>query len=164
MGDSAHRCGGIAVLLTTALVGCTSMNTRMPGAAMLPEAALQMPQRYVVVTVPNPMNFSPHAASSPRGYDRGRPYLIGNVARRTSRAIAVSYRLREVTSWPIVVLSVVCIVYQLPTNTDVDPEGLRAALARDSRVQSVQPLFEFALESDFPRTVELPLGPIEPLR
>jgi hypothetical protein len=54
MGDSAHRCGGIAVLLTTALVGCTSMNTRMPGAAMLPEAALQMPQRYVVVTVPNP--------------------------------------------------------------------------------------------------------------
>jgi hypothetical protein len=164
MGDLAHRCGGIAVLLTTALVGCTSMSARMPGAAMLPEAALRMPQRYVVVTVPNPMNFSPHAASSPRGYDNGGQYLVGSVARRTSRAIAVSYRLREVTSWPIVVLSVVCIVYHLPTDTDLDPEALRAALARDSRVQSVQPLFEFALDSDLQRTVDQPLGPIAPLR
>jgi hypothetical protein len=144
MGDSAHRCGGIAVLLTTALIGCTSMTTRMPGAA-----ALRMPQRYVMVTVPNPMNFSPHAASSPRGYDNGGPYLVGSVARRTIRAIALSYRLREVTSWPIVVLSVVCVVYQLPKDTDVDSEELRVALARDGRVQSVQPLVEFAVDPEF---------------
>ena len=58
------------------------MSTQMPAAAMLPEAALRMPQRYVVVTVLNPMNFSPHAASSPRGYENGGPYLVGSVARR----------------------------------------------------------------------------------
>lgn len=140
------------------------MSTRMPDAAVLPEDALRKPQRYVVVTVPIPMNFSPHAASTPRGYDNGGRYLVGSVARRTSRAIAVAYRLREVTSWPIVVLNVVCIVYQLPTDTDLNPEALRAALARDSRVQSVQPLFEFAVDSDLQRTVDKPLGAIEPLR
>ncbi len=131
------------LLLATALVGCTPV-TAMAPSAMLPEDALRMPQRYVVVTLPNPINLLPHAASTPRGYD-SMGYQVGSVARRTSRAIAVSYRIREVTSWPISALSVACIVYQLPT--DAELERLLAALARDTRVKSAQALAEFAVES-----------------
>ena len=54
---------------------------RMPGA-MLPDGALRTPQRFVVVTLRNPVDFLPHAASTPKGYDVG-PYQVGGVARRT---------------------------------------------------------------------------------
>jgi hypothetical protein len=121
---------------------------RMP-IAMLPDGVLRIPQRYVVVTLPNPVAFPPHAASTRKGYDSVGPYQVGSVARRTSRAIAMSYRLREVTSWPIAALSVACIVYQLPTDTDRD--RLLAALTLDSRIKSAQALNEFAVNFDVQR-------------
>jgi hypothetical protein len=109
---------------------------------MLPAAALAMPQRYLVVTLPNPANSVPiRVASTPRGYDNVGPYLVGSASRRASRAIAVSYRLHEVSSWPIAVLRVNCIVYELPADADLD--RLLAALARDTRVKSAQALSEF---------------------
>jgi hypothetical protein len=122
---------------------------RMP-SAMLPEAALQVPQRYVVVTVSDPMNLPPHAASTPKGYDNLATYHVGSVALRTSRAIAVTYRLREVTSWPITTLSVACIVYQLPADADTlaDRDRMLAALVRDGRITSAQALSEFTAGFD----------------
>jgi len=122
---------------------------RMP-SAMLPDGALRMPQRFVVVTLPNPEGFLPHAASTPKGYDALGSYQVGSVARRASGAIAMSYRLREVTSWSIVTLGVACIVYQLPTDADTaaDRERVIAALARDSRIRSVQALHEFVVKVD----------------
>jgi hypothetical protein len=51
-----------------------------------------------------------------------------------------------VASWPIALLGVHCIVYELPE--DVDLERLLAALARDARVKSAQELFAFVVESD----------------
>jgi hypothetical protein len=117
-------------------------------SAMLPAAALEMPQRYLIVTLSNPMNSGPgHVASTPRGYDNVGPYLVGTASRRASRAIAVSYRLREVSSWPIAVLNVNCIVYELPA--DADRAQLLAALAHDARVKSAQALFDFAVEFDY---------------
>lgn len=121
---------------------------RMP-IAMLPDGALRTPQRYVVVTLPNPVAFPPHAASTRKGYDDVGSYQVGSVARRTSRAIAMSYQLREVTSWPIAALSVACVVYQLPTDTDRD--RLLAALTLDSRIKSAQALNEFAVNFDVQR-------------
>jgi hypothetical protein len=135
---------GIVLLLAGVLVGCT---TTLRPSAMLPASAFQMPQRYMVVTLPNPVNLVPsHVASTPRGYDNVGPYQAGSAPRRAGRAIAVSYRLREVSSWPIAVLGVHCIVYELPE--DADLERLLAALARDTRIKSAQPLFAFAVESD----------------
>jgi hypothetical protein len=133
---------------------------RMP-SAMLPDGALQIPQRFVVVTLPNPVNFLPHAASTPKGYDAG-PYQIGSVARRTSRAIAVSYRLREVTSWPIAALGVACIVYQLPPNADTvaDRDRTLAALTRDDRITSAQVLHEFTVKFDGPTAGTKRAGPV----
>lgn len=149
--DWAHRCDRIVLLLATALVaaalvGCTP--ARMPGA-MLPDGALQMPQRFVVVTLPNPVDFLPHAASTPKGYEVG-PYQVGSAAQRASRTIAASYRLREVSSWPIAALGVACVVYQLPTDADTvaDRGRLLAALTRDSRITSAQALHEFRVKFD----------------
>jgi hypothetical protein len=133
---------------------------RMPGA-MLPDGALRIPQRFVVVTLPNPVDFLPHAASTPKGYDVG-PYQIGSAARRTSRAIELSYRLREVTSWPIAALGVACIVYQLPADADTvaDRDLTLAALAQDGRITSAQELYEFTVKFDAPRAAAKPAGPI----
>jgi hypothetical protein len=138
---------GTALILEVGVVGCTSAPVLRPSST-LPAAAFETPQRYLIVTLPNPVDTVPsRAASTPRGYDNvGGPYLAGSAARRASRAIAVSYRLREVSSWPIAVLSVNCIVYELPP--DADLAQLLSALARDTRIKTAQPLFEFAAESN----------------
>jgi hypothetical protein len=65
--------------------------------------------------------------------------------RHAIRAIAVSYRRREVSSWPIDVLGVNCVVYTLPANGDL--QCLLAALAHDVRIKSARPLFNFTVES-----------------
>jgi hypothetical protein len=148
--EQVDRCSlpvlGVALLLAALLVGCTNDRMRRPNA-MLPAGAFEMPQRYLIITLPNPVNSVPnHAASTPRGYDNVGPYLAGTASRRASRAIAASYRLREVSSWPIAVLGVNCIVYEL--SADADLARMLAALASDARVKSAQPLFDSAIESD----------------
>jgi hypothetical protein len=132
------RCavGATALLLAALLVGCRSAPSLQAGA-MLPGTAFKMPQRYVVVTLPISVNsVLGRAASTPRGYDADS---------LASHAIAISYRLREVASWPIAVLGVNCIVYELPAEADL--ERLLAVLVRDSRVESAQPLSDFTIEA-----------------
>jgi hypothetical protein len=148
--EQLFRCSvpvlGVALLLAALLLGCTNARVRRPNA-MLPAAAFVIPQRYLIITLPNPVNSVPtHPASSPRGYDNVGPYVAGTASQRASRAIAASYRLREVSSWPIAVLGVNCIVYELPA--DADLARTLAALASDARVKSAQPLFDFAIEFD----------------
>lgn len=105
-------------------------------------AARASPQRYIVVTVRNPVTM-PHAraASTSRGYEAVGPYLAGAVARTVSNALARDYRLRESASWPIALLDVHCLVYELPADTN--QQRLLEALAHDPRVESVQPLLNF---------------------
>src|ERR1019366_5140178 len=85
------------------------------------------------------------AASTPRGYDSAGLYSAGAVARYGSRAIAADYHLREVSSWPIALLGVHCLVYALPGNAD--PDQLLSIIARDPRVESAQPLLSFGTVS-----------------
>ena len=140
---------GAAITLEAGLVGCTNAPILRAGSA-LPAAAFETPQRFIIVTLPNPADSDPsHAASTPRGYDTVNPYIAGSAARHAGRAIAVSYRLREVSSWPITVLSVNCIVYELPADANLDQ--LLALLARDTRIKSAQPLAEFAVQSELAR-------------
>jgi hypothetical protein len=137
---------GIALLLAAVLLWCTTVLALAP-SAMLPAEALEMPPRYVIVTLPNPVNPPPvRVASTPRGYYNVSPYLPGSASQRASHSIAASYRLREVSSWPIPILGVNCILYALPADADLG--RLLAALARDARVKYAQPLFEYAVESD----------------
>ena len=132
---------GLACLIGLCLVGCNS-GAPLRESATLPAEARQSPQHYVVLTIRNPVNLpTAHAASSPRGYDRVGPYMAGAEARSVSRALMREYHLRESASWPIELLDVHCLVYELPA--DADPIQLLAKLARDSRVESVQPLLNF---------------------
>ena len=132
---------GLACLITLCFVGCSASAPLRPSATLPPEAR-QSPQHFVVLTIRNPVNLpTARAASSPRGYDRIGSYLAGSEARAVSRALIREYHLRESASWPIEMLDVHCLVYELPA--DADPQALIAALARDARVESVQPLLSF---------------------
>ena len=137
----------ITAVVAACLLGACSAQPLVRSRALLPESARDSPQHYVVVTIRNPI--SPpalHAASSGRGYDNIGSYRAGGSARDASRALAAQYGLRETSSWPIALLGVHCLVYALPENAD--PENLRAALAHDSRVESVQPLQQFDTASN----------------
>ncbi len=108
----------------------------------MPQTARVRPQQYLVVTVRNPLTPPPlHAASGPRGYDGIGAYQAGGSARRAGRALSGRYGLREVSSWPIALLGVQCLVYEIPEGDD--PGRVRAALARDPAVESVEPLLSF---------------------
>jgi subtilisin family serine protease len=133
------------LVAVAALAACASQRALHPSAE-LPAAARQSPQRYVVITVRNPLN-SPgtRAASTPRGYDSAGLYMAGSVARRSSRALAADYHLQVVSTWPIALLGVHCLAYGLPDGAN--PPQLLARLARDSRVESAQPLLIFETAS-----------------
>lgn len=124
------------------MAGCSSGRV-LRVSAELPPAARASPADYVVVTVRNPRGSAPsRAASTPGGYEASGPYAAGSLARRTASALARDYGLREVSSWPIALLGVHCLVYAIPAGTA--PEALLAGMARDARVESAQPLQSFA--------------------
>jgi subtilisin family serine protease len=128
-------------LAVAALAGCSSQRA-LRASAQLPAAAREAPNGYVVVTIRNPVTRPiASAASTPRGYDRLGPYAPGSVARRLSRTLAADYHLQEISSWPISLLGVHCLVYALPDVADSD--RLLGQLERDTRVESAQPLQSF---------------------
>jgi len=129
------------IVAAAALVGC-AIDRPLVASAELPADARSSPERYVVVTVRNPVRAPAlHAASTPRGYDGVGLYAAGSVARETSRALAADYHLRERSSWPIEALNVHCLTYELPQGAN--PGLLLAQLAHDPRVESAQPLLSF---------------------
>lgn len=132
---------GLVCLVALGLAACSG-GPPLRASATLPDAARASPQHFIVLTVRNPVTLpASRAASSPRGYDNLGPYLAGTIARTQSRALAKDYGLRETAAWPIALLNVHCLVYELPAN--VDAHQLLAALAGDARVESVQPLASF---------------------
>jgi subtilisin family serine protease len=142
--DARDRAAHVKALACLAALGVAACSAGAPlrASATLPAAARDSPQHYIVLTVRNPVTMpASRAASSPRGYDGVGPYLAGGFARAISRTIAKDYRLRETATWPIKLLEVHCLVYELPA--DADRVQLLAALARDARVESVQALLDF---------------------
>jgi hypothetical protein len=115
----------------------------------LPAQARADPTRFVVITVrnePGPLVATP--GSTPRGYSGVSAYQVGTSARAIATSLERDYRLQEVSAWPIESLRVHCIVVRLP---DLTPRStLIARLARDSRVESVQPLNGFTTETESP--------------
>lgn len=134
----------LAGLLLLALAACSS-GPPLRASATLAVAVRESPQRYIVVTVRNPVNL-PRAASTTRGYDGVGSYMVGGVARTLSQSLAKQYRLQESASWPIALLDVHCLVYQMPAGAD--QQRLLAALSHDSRVESAQPLLNFETAAD----------------
>jgi subtilisin family serine protease len=139
------RTASLALILAL-VTGCAASPVLPPGAT-LPAAARAQPGDYVVVTIRNPIAPVPvRAASTLRGYDGVGPYIAGGTARAEGRALAADYGLVEVSSWPIALLGVHCLVYGIPAGADAG--RIAAALQRDPRVESVQPLQAFDTQSD----------------
>jgi subtilisin family serine protease len=128
------------------LAGCALRQDALR-APELPAQARADPTRFIVITVrnePGPIVATP--ASTPRGYGGVSLYQVSTSARATAHSLERDYRLREISAWPIESLRVHCIVVRLP---DLTPRStLIARLARDSRVESVQPLNEFTSQTE----------------
>lgn len=137
----AVRSATFGLIVCVVMAGCSATRT-LRASNELPPGARALPAGYVMVTVANP-RAAPlsRAASTPGGYDAAGPYAAGSIARRSARALAADYHLQEVSSWPIALLGVHCLVYAVPADTA--PQALLERLMRDARVESAQPLQSF---------------------
>jgi hypothetical protein len=80
----------------------------------------------------------PRAGTSRKAYGPARRYRASQRARRTAARLAAEYGLREVAAWPIELLGVHCVVYEVPEEATAGKVLER--LARDPRVESAQPM------------------------
>lgn len=122
-------------LVWLCLVG---MGLGMQAQADPPAAPAPLPR--IVLTLANPVLPPGLPGSSTTHYGAGG-YTLGQAAHALARRIARQYDLKEVASWPIQVLGVHCVVYELKPGEDV--EELLMRLKMDTRVVLVQPLQEF---------------------
>lgn len=120
----------------------------LPACMSTPPHAIQWSEvtdheRLIVVTIRNdsPM-LVPRAGSTVRSYMAPSRYSLAPATLMHARALATEYKLREVTGWPIRLLGVHCLVYELAPN--VARDRLLDRLRRDRRVESAQPLQTFA--------------------
>ena len=129
-------------LTAIAILGVLAGSTLGAGSALgAPPEDTRAPLPRIVVTFANPAYTPP---SSPGGTGvryGGNGYRVSQGAQQQVRNVAAAYALREVASWPIRVLSLHCVVFEI---TGGRPTAqVLAALAKDRRVQLAQPLNEF---------------------
>lgn len=130
------------------MAGC-ALRQEALRAPELPAQARSDPERFVVITVRNePVPAVAAPGSTPRGYAAAGVYGVSASAQAMTHALERDYKLHEVSAWPIESLRVNCIVARLPDLTA--RSTFIARLERDSRVESVQPLNQFATETDSP--------------
>jgi subtilisin family serine protease len=135
----------LASLLIILLSACATGAAHLH-APPLPAEMRAEPSRFVVVTVRNDARpLATRAGSTLRGYDGAGLYGVTSSARATVRAISKDYQLQEVSAWPIAALRVHCIVFRVPENSL--PTQMVARLSSDPRVDSAQPLNQFATEA-----------------
>ena len=112
---------------------------------MLPVAADDSAR--ILVTIADEGMSNAARAGPPRpGYNRRTSgYLVSVGVRRTAERLAREYGLEVVDEWPIVPLSVHCLVYEVPAGKGVDE--LLEQLRERPEVESAQPLHEFEVSS-----------------
>ena len=125
-----------------AFAACATAPPGFQGDARLSAAARAAPERLIVVTVVNdPPALESRAGSTPRAYRGFERYGVGTGARDIGAALARSYGLKEVAAWPIAVLQMHCIVFQIPPNAS--RAAILARLQREDRVKLAEPLNTF---------------------
>jgi len=82
-----------------------------------------------------------HPGSTARPYGGRAVYSATARSRRTAAHIARDYELQQVDSWPIELLGVNCVVYEVPTQSRLEP--LLEHLSQDLRVEMSQKLNRF---------------------
>jgi subtilisin family serine protease len=110
-----------------------------PAFAAAPADGASLPR--IVVAFANEPLATPGPAGTTGSRYGGTGYRVGQSAQRQARSVATVYGLREVRSWPIEVLSMHCVVFEITNGRPV--AEVVAALSKDSRVVLAQPLQEF---------------------
>jgi subtilisin family serine protease len=138
------------------LAGCA-----MPRSVPVEPAMESDPARFVVVTLRNDTAPSmPRAGSTVRGYEPPPSYSLAPATRASAQAVASTYGLREIAAWPIGLLGIHCIVYELPVGADRDTALER--LRHDKRVESAQPYQAFStLTNDAATATGDPYRPLQ---
>src|SRR5262249_8006621 len=127
------------------IVGCAWLlaGCAMSRSAPVEPAMKSDPARFVVVTLRNDTAPSmPRAGSTVRGYEPPPSSSLAPATRASAQAVASTYGLREIAAWPIALLGIHCIVYELPVGAD--REAALERLRRDKRVESAQPYQSFS--------------------
>lgn len=127
------------------IVACIGL---LAGCAMSPSGPVEPmtesdPARFVVVTLRNDTAPSiPRAGSTVRGYEPPPSYSLAPATRASAQAVASTHGLREIAAWPIGLLGIHCIVYELPAGAS--RETTLERLRRDRRVETAQPYQSFS--------------------
>ncbi len=111
-----------------------------PALAAAADDAAAPPPKIVVAFTNEPLAAPGPAGTTGTRYS-GTGYRVGQSAARQAHSIAAAYALREVRSWPIQVLSMHCVVFEITNGRPV--LEVVAALSKDSRVLLAQPFQEF---------------------
>lgn len=133
------------VVLTLGLLvaGCASFRT-VPTPQ--PISSTQF-DRYVLVTLRNPQApVVPRAGSTVRNYESAASYSVAPATRANAKAVAAAHGLREITAWPIALLEIHCLIYELPAG--VDRNEMLDRLRQDRRVETAQSLQTFSTLTD----------------
>jgi subtilisin family serine protease len=144
-----------AVTFVAMLASACATHGAVRSASPVPDQARADPSHYLVVTVRNDTRArAVRPGSTPRGYDTVQQYGPSAEALAEVHALEHDYGLRQVSAWPIASLRVHCIMFELPS--DASRSGMLARLAHDPRVESVQPLNEFATQAVVTSSEPLP--------
>jgi hypothetical protein len=120
------------LLLLLLLVACASAPREDAGAE----------DRLLIVAVDDAAEVLPTPGSTPRARHAGAQGYAGSTrAEAVAAALAQDHQLQEQAFWSIAPLKLRCMLYRVAPGAD--RQALLARLARDSRVQLVQPLNEF---------------------
>lgn len=119
--------------------------TLLPGSGAAASSALTVdinPKRQVLITLANPPQpgLGP-AGSTWRGWSWSGGYRPSSSAVHKAEKIGLDYRLRQVEAWPIALLNMYCVVYELAAG-DVQADVV-AALNRDARIELAQAMQAF---------------------
>ena len=144
MGKATRLC--CALLLAVLLPACANIGLTLPSNEDLEAAVLvrvnEAGDRMVVIAVANPSESVPVLPGTTAGGYAGAPgYMAYGSARATVAALEKDYHLHQVTAWPIVALKVQCAVLEIDGAEPRDQ--VLATIAKDRRVQLVQPLQTF---------------------
>jgi len=118
-------------------VACLAILAGQAAFAAPPSAPAATPAPRIVVAFANPVHTAPGTAGTTGSRYGGDGYSVGQSALRQAHRVAATYALREVTSWPIQLLSMHCVVFEISDGRSV--AQVLAALSKDSSVVLAQP-------------------------
>jgi len=125
---------------------CLAILAAHAALAAPPASPAATPPPRIVVAFANPVHPAPGPAGTTGSRYGGEGYSLGQSALRQAHRVASTYALHEVASWPIQVLSMHCVVFEISDGRSV--AQVLSALSKDSRVVLAQPLQEFHTLTD----------------